>query len=154
MAHLPCNATHMYFLWPGPGSAGCSASFATCPISVQGALPSLPAGENSCLMMFQEAEYFPSHVRLWDRRQCLTHVSSVVLVTPHAALSSLAGCRSCEEKKFSPLPVCEITALQGLCAGRHSRVSLCVFWFFLEASCHSAGTPNSLLLSHCPHMSL
>lgn len=101
-------------------------SFATCPVSVQGALVSLPAGENSRLMMFKEAEYFPSHVRLWGRKQCLAHVSSVVLLAPRAPPSSSVGCGSWMEKTYSPLVVSggEISGLQGLCARRCSRVSL------------------------------
>lgn len=92
MAHFTCHTAHICFLWSGPGSAGCSASFVTCPIVVGGALVSLPAGKNSCLMMFKEAEYFPSHARLWGRKQCLAHVSSVVLVASHTPHSSFVGC--------------------------------------------------------------
>lgn len=86
MAHLTCHTAHICCLWPAAGPAGCSASFATCPVSVRGALVSLPAGENSCLMMFKEAEYFPSHVRLWGRKQCLAHVSSVPSCTSCSSL--------------------------------------------------------------------
>lgn len=97
MAHLTCHTAHICWLWLGPDSAGCSASFAACPVSVRGALASLPAGENSCLMMFKEAEYFPSHVRLWGRRQlsvsclfccpCCTSCSSLLF----CGLQSLWG---------------------------------------------------------------
>lgn len=86
MAHLTCHTAHICCLWPAAGPAGCSASFATCPVSVRGALVSLPAGENSCLMMFKEAESFPSHVRLWGRKQCLAHVSSVPSCTSCSSL--------------------------------------------------------------------
>lgn len=60
---------------------------------------------------------------------CLSHVSSVALVAPRAPHSFSVGCSPYGEKKFSPLPVCagKITALQGLCAGRCSKGSLCVF---------------------------
>lgn len=59
---------------------------------------------------------------------CLSHVSSVALVAPRAPRSSSVDCGPCGEKKFSPLPVHagEITALQGLCAGRCTKGSLCL----------------------------
>lgn len=90
-------------------------------------------------MTFKEADSFPLMLDFGVENSCLSHVSSVALVAPGAPHFSV-GCGPCEQSKFSPLPLCagEITALQGLYAGRCRRVSLCVFWFCLEAFCHSA----------------
>lgn len=156
MAHLTCHTAHICWLWPGPDSAGCSASFATCPFSVRGALASLPAGENSCLMMFKEAEYFPSRVRLWGRKQlsvsclfccpCCTSCSSLLL----CGLRSLWG----EEIQSFACACWWNHCLAGaLCWEVYQGVSLCLLvlpWGLLSFS----STPKLLApLPLSPHVS-
>lgn len=74
----------------------------------------------------------------------------LVLLAPPLWAAVLVGRRNsvlCLCMLVKSLP-CRSSVLGGVPRG------LCVFWFCLEASCPSAAPPNSLLLSHCPHMSL